>query len=405
MITTEIKNRFENLIIYMLTSDVLSPYANILARCNIYEEQKVPTIGVRLVGKSIEILYNNKFIKSLSNKQLIFILIHEMYHVMLHHQTREINASSHIMANKVEDAIINDSIIEDHFTKPYYELPMDEMGNFSGVTTELLEQETGHDYKGMKMFEAMYLWYKQYNKEEPGDNNNSGNNPDNDNGPVIISQVGFDTHLQNQCTPEEAQIISKELESELKSRGVMPGGLTQALKKIEKRPDYLKIIKKVISNHLLHGIKKKTFSRPHIYGIEGLKGNIYRQFQINCILDTSGSMSNEIEFVLSFLYKNKVVVTLIQIDTEIQSVQTFKNTKAIVDTSIKGYGGTILQPALDYVAKDKNLRKYCNLILTDGWTDDLNFKDINRPTLILSTDTKCHVKNDNNRVKQIIIKP
>lgn len=404
MMPTDIKNRFENLIIFMLTSTTLSPYANILARCNIYETEELDTMGIRINHKNLELYYNKEYLKSLSNNQLIFILIHEMYHIMFHHPQRETSATNHDIANLVEDAIINDSIIDDYNLMQCCEKPVDKNNNFTGITTEALENELNIRYNGIKIFEDMYMWYKhnQKSQQQPSQNFKPGNS----NGTLpIIGQFGFDTHIQHQCTEIEAQMIKEELMNEVKSRGNLPAGLEKALKiEFEKQPDYLKIIKKVISNHLLHGIKKKTFSRPHIYGIEGLKGNIYRQFQINCILDTSGSMSDEVNFVLGFLYKNKVIVRLIQCDAEIQNIELIKNTKKIIDTKIKGFGGTILQPAIDNIAQDKNAKKYCNLILTDGYTDTLDFRNINRPTLIISTEVKCPIKNDNNRVKQIIIK-
>ena len=67
-----------------------------------------------------------------------------------------------------------------------------------------------------------------------------------------------------------------------------------------------------------------------------------------------------------------------------------------------GLGGTTLQPGLDFIADKKNkIYMYNTCILTDGYTDSLNFKNIHTRTLILSTATNCPIQFDNGRVKQI----
>ena len=44
---------------------------------------------------------------------------------------------------------------------------------------------------------------------------------------------------------------------------------------------------------------------------------------------------------------------------------------------------------------------YNLVILTDGYTDSLNFKDVRTKTLILSTCEKCPIAHDNGRVRQV----
>ena len=389
--------RLEDLVIKMLTISELSVYGNLLARTVFKEESNIPTLGVHIVNRSIELVYNSSFIEQQNDKQLTFLLLHEMFHIMLKHIERETNVSNHEIANIAEDMLINEAIMNSTLFQNHIDLPR-ENGRFSGVCKESVQDMTGEKYKDLETFEAAYMWLKS---RIPQDQINQAVQQIG-NGNI---KVGFDCHIPDQAADEDIDIISEDAYDMAKSRGTLPGKLEQMKQALlNKKPDYLKIIKKIVSNYLMHGMKFKTFTRPHIYGIEGLKGHTYREYQINCILDTSGSMCNEFEKVLAYLYKNKVIITLIQIDTEIQSISTITNTKDIQNIKISGYGGTVLQPALDYISKSK-LNNYCNLILTDGYTDRLNFKNIRKNTLILSTDVKCNVtKKSANKVKQIIIK-
>jgi predicted metal-dependent peptidase len=69
---------------------------------------------------------------------------------------------------------------------------------------------------------------------------------------------------------------------------------------------------------------------------------------------------------------------------------------------IMGLGGTTLMPGIDFIADKKNKIYMFNLvILTDGYTDSLNFSNIKTKTLILSTADKCPITFDNGKVKQI----
>ena len=68
-----------------------------------------------------------------------------------------------------------------------------------------------------------------------------------------------------------------------------------------------------------------------------------------------------------------------------------------------GLGGTTLMPGLDFISDPKNrISGFNNVILTDGYTDSLDFKNIKSRTLILSTAEKCSITFDNGKVKQIV---
>jgi predicted metal-dependent peptidase len=68
---------------------------------------------------------------------------------------------------------------------------------------------------------------------------------------------------------------------------------------------------------------------------------------------------------------------------------------------IKGLGGTCLQPMIDYIANNFN---ECNsVLLTDGYTDTLDFSKIKGKVLIISVGVKCPISRSNGKVKQIVL--
>ena len=138
-------------------------------------------------------------------------------------------------------------------------------------------------------------------------------------------------------------------------------------------------------------------------GIQGLKGHKKYKNEINVLLDTSGSMGGEFEKVLSYIFQNDIHINLIQCDAQIQAVHHIKDKKELEKMKIRGLGGTTLQPGLDFIANKKNKIHMFNIcILTDGYTDSLNFKNIKTKTLILSTADKCPIQHDNGKVKQVL---
>lgn len=217
-------------------------------------------------------------------------------------------------------------------------------------------------------------------------------------------QNTLDSHLIDEVPPEMKREIVEGAMQTLKNRGLQSGEVEAVLNKLRKtHKDYLKEIKRTMSNHVFGTKKNKTIVRPHRRGIVGLKGHKKYRTEINCLLDTSGSMGGEFEKVLSYIFQNDIEINLIQVDAAIQSVEKIKSKKELERMRIKGLGGTVLQPGIDYMTDPKNkIYKNNTVILTDGWTDSLNFKNVKTHTLILSTTQKCPITFDNGKVKQIV---
>jgi hypothetical protein len=216
-------------------------------------------------------------------------------------------------------------------------------------------------------------------------------------------QNTLDVHMQDEIPSELKREIVENAMQRLKNRGLTSGDVESILNKLRKtRKDYLKEIKRTMSNHIFGSKKYKTIVRPNRRGIHGLKGHKKFKNEINVILDTSGSMGGEFERVLSYIFQNDIEINLIQCDAEVQQIIKIKEKKQLEKMKIKGLNGTVLSPAIDFITNKKNkIYMYNTVILTDGYTDTLDFTNVKTKTLILSTDHKCPISHDNGKIKQI----
>jgi predicted metal-dependent peptidase len=124
--------------------------------------------------------------------------------------------------------------------------------------------------------------------------------------------------------------------------------------------------------------------------------------KVNCILDVSGSIGNIFDPIFKILLEKNLKINLAQVDTEVRSYVKVKSMKDFKNIAIGGIGGTILQPGVD-LFKDK-FNNLDLIVLTDGYTDELNFNGI-KNVLIISTCELVRLDkfNKNENVEQFII--
>jgi predicted metal-dependent peptidase len=212
----------------------------------------------------------------------------------------------------------------------------------------------------------------------------------------------LDKHIGDDVPEELRDAMVKDVMERLAARGLSAGNVEQTLNKLrKKRKDYLREIKRAVSNMIFGTVKERTIVKPNRKGISGLKGARKVKTAINVILDTSGSMGNTFEKVLSYIYRSDIEVNMIQGDTQVNWVEKFMNQKKIERMVISGMGGTILQPSVDYVVE--NFNKYNTCILTDGYCDNLDLSGIRGKVLIISIGVKVPISRSNGKVKQICV--
>ena len=212
----------------------------------------------------------------------------------------------------------------------------------------------------------------------------------------------LDKHINDEVPQEMREGIVKDVMERLAARGLSAGDVEGTLNKLrKKRKDYLREIKRAVSNMIFGTQKQKTIVKPNRKGIIGLKGNRKVKTKINVILDVSGSMHGLIEKVLNYVFRNDIEINLIQADTQVNAVESLKSGKNLERVKLIGFGGTILQPAVDYVVE--NCNQYNTVILTDGYCDSLNLSELRGKVLIISAGIKVPITRSNGKMKQIVV--
>ncbi len=212
----------------------------------------------------------------------------------------------------------------------------------------------------------------------------------------------MDKHIGDDVPEEMREAMVKDVMERLAARGLSAGNVETTLNELrKKRKDYLKEIKRAVSNMIFGTLKQKTIVKPNRRQIAGLKGNRKVKTKINCILDTSGSMGGTFEKVLSYVYRNDIEINLIEADTEVKWIENIKNKRKLETMVIKGLGGTILTPAVELVVDQFN--DFNTVILTDGYCDSLDLSKVKGRVLIISIGVKVPISRSNGKVKQIIV--
>lgn len=499
MIIKNIHEKLLNCVQTMLidTKVNLSFYGEYNLHINFHEQDSIGTCAVNVTSKGFNFFYSPKFLENMSQKEVNFIDIHEIFHLLFDHPKRTITGQyDHKLSNIAQDMIINHVIWED-ISHSFVEIPKNKDGKNMAL---FLPKE----YTGKLIFEELYEWLKeekekwqkqkkqdqckscngsgkkdekgkgQDNKDkgkgqgqeggqsgnQPGEGQGEGGgeqgkgqggghnhgdsgescpdcggtgskdgkdssgkpsygpygkNPSKDGDSLDTwskeqifqdmedgSGEYLDKHIGDEVPEEMREGMVRDVMERLAARGLSAGNVETTLNKLrKKRKDYLKEIKRAVSNMIFGTVKQKTIVKPNRRQISGLKGNRKVKTAINVILDTSGSMGNTFEKVLSYIYRNDIEVNMIQADTQVNWVEKFMDQKKIERMKISGHGGTVLQPAVDYVVE--NFNKYNTCILTDGYCDNLDLSGLKGRVLIISIGTKVPIAKSNGKVKQICV--
>jgi predicted metal-dependent peptidase len=440
---------------------------------NFHEQDSIGTCAVNATSKGFNFFYSPKFLEDMSQKEVNFIDIHEIFHLLFNHPKRTVTGQyDHKLSNVAQDMIINHIIWED-INHSFVEIPKDKNGKNMALFVP-------KEYTGKLIFEELYEWLKeekekhqknkqksqcqscggsgdkqdgkgkgkdksdksgqsgqgdgQGNGEQCPDCNGSGQkdggkgqgkpkygpygkNPSKDGDSIdtwsteqILDDLEngtgeyLDKHIGDEIPEEMREAMVRDVMEKLAARGLSAGNVETTLNKLrKKRKDYLKEIKRAVSNMIFGTVKQATIVKPNRKQISGLKGKRKVKTKINVILDTSGSMGGQgtFERVLSYVYRNDIEINFIESDTEIKWVENLKSANKLQSLPIKGLGGTIMQTGIDYVVEHFN--EFNTVLLTDGYTDNLDCSKLKGKMLIISVGTKCPIAKSNGKVKQIVL--
>jgi predicted metal-dependent peptidase len=528
-----------NLLLRSFTSDTQASkedqdlyfYGNFLTNVNIKQSRSNPTMWVFVDINGLQLRYNPDFVDFLNQEQIVFTLIHECQHLLSKHTDRIYNRDAEL-SNVVTDCIINSDIISRKYKRCEPPIVLTTSEEFKSRYVEYLKSknvderelflQVPEEYAGTLMYEIMYDWAKEQNKqinppmqcqsksedddtdeksECSGDScgnstdGKSQSNSNNGNGDGNSQPTEEDVDGGENPTQEKPELSKEEIErrkeekrfqnfkdkidkwdenkshkyntmkdhlksiqekkdmeskwdsmdetekldyikdrlangdfsstpsdgsmnkvdsgladmfienilQRMRNRGAISSDMEAFLSKIRpSKIDYLKPIKKTISN--LGGIEKvNTYTRLNRRDLKGVKGFKRETMGVNVILDVSGSMDGLHEKVLGYCFQNNLVLNLLQVDADVQKINgkevTVINTpQELQRMKIQGFGGTILQPGIDFFANDSKYKKFNTLILTDGWCDELDVSNLKKVVLI---SVGAEIKVNSNRMNFI----
>ncbi len=121
--------RWDWLVTFMVVEDRFVHH--VLLMMDKSRNDAVGTMGVSVEGTRISLVYNEKFVESLSDAELRFVITHEVYHLVLHHCTIRLpqDPKDRELYNIAADLAIN-SLIKQDVNRT---MPKDEKGNEIGV--------------------------------------------------------------------------------------------------------------------------------------------------------------------------------------------------------------------------------------------------------------------------------
>lgn len=154
-----IKNIHEKLMnsiqVMLIDTKVNLPYyGEFNLHINFIEQDSIGTCAVNVTQKGMNFYYSPKFLADMSQKEVNFINLHEIFHLLFAHPKRTVSGQyDHKLSNIVQDMIINHVIWED-ITHDFVEIPKSKDGKNMAL---FVPQE----YEGKLIFEELYMWMKE----------------------------------------------------------------------------------------------------------------------------------------------------------------------------------------------------------------------------------------------------
>ncbi len=360
------------------------PYlAGLAASLKFALDDRVPTMGVFASGRMIA---NPRFAAKLKDSELIFVLAHELLHLALRTHDRA-RGSHHLEFNYAHDYIINDILRHElgFTTVPAGGLDMPGARE-KGAEEIVLEMRRNAESMKSKtqVFDGKETTVgRMFGKSgKPGKGEPQPGNPEGDAGDVLDEKREREMFPQDAAgqqadadkmreAAEKALALAKAIGAIKGMRGMDGGGQSQvvtALRGLYSTP--WQIVLQRWMESVAPG--ERTFNRPSRRPVESadvvLPGRRRQGWILNVVLDTSGSMNDEIPRALGAIadFCDTVSVDqvrLLQCDTSV----TADDTIAPMDLAryqVSGYGGSDLTPAMLRLAQDPGVRGVA--VITDG---------------------------------------
>ena len=385
----------------MIDNSEVSFFGAFLSQMTFTRDDKLETMGVRTTPHGFELIYSGLFLEERSLPELRYILIHECFHCINNHHPRSIGHDPKII-NIALDMVVN--YMSDYYSKVYdfIDSPEDRI-------------RLPDDYVGNPIYENVYDWLKKKSDNHNDDTRNQNSEYLNsvldsiksDSIEIVTLSDGsegvktnIDIHIPDTVLEDEREFIRDKAMSivQCKNPGNLPGNVISLIGIEKRKENPLRKIKKSAST-LSGSSKKRTFKKLNRRGRVGIKGFKREGYFVNILVDVSGSMNGMLEKSIGIILNTDIACNIIKCDTIVQSHDYIESTKDLKEFSYTGGGGTTLQPAIDYILSKPDLKKTGTLIITDGWTDNLNLSGLNH-VIIATVDKPCPIDKPSKKLEQ-----
>jgi len=358
-----------------------------------YPVKELPGIGTAGVGldrrrRMPVILVDPEFMEPLSEEECMFVLAHEVEHLMRQHVYDRMEGKDKWLWNLATDYVINSALVSYDLPSPVpihdvlkdRQLPMGACVGCPGGSVRLIEEEV----------------YKQLLEDPPQSEGGVG---------------GFDDHDlwgEIDALPEgERQEVRRRMEAVAraawqaapeKARGNAPAALRRLIEsKVEAKVPWQQLLSRVVAE-VSAGIEDWRYSRPNLPALARdcsviMPGRVhYGVNRLAFVVDTSGSMGShelgqaaaELATLAKLRSFNEVV--LIEVDMEVHASEALRPeqlAERCQQIEFRGGGGTAMQPGLDAAYEAK---VGLTVVFTDGYCED--HVQEHGPTVWLTTTGK-----------------
>ena len=339
-----------------------------------YADDKVDTACTN--GQHIK--WNPSFVDTLEPTNTIFLVAHEIGHIVFQHcnPIKEIDGKpvDREVHNMALDYVLNAILID---------------GNVGEMPEGGLYEPRYHGWPWIKVYRELIAMDKDERPQPQPWGGNVGN-PEDDNGkPLQGSQLE-----QHNMDIERRVFMAAEA---AKSAGKLPAGIDELITKMRRsRVDWRDVFNRFIGgeqpdDYTWRRPQKRMWFQHGVYMPSVDKVGVG---DIVVAVDSSGSTGgHHREYFFGVLNQviedhNPASVTVITCDAEVQAVRRYEQGDIVEDMDVKGDGGTRVEPVFRYVSEE-NIKCNALVYLTDMGIWDFPDNKPDYPVLWVSTDPDC----------------